>query len=254
MKREAIVMLLTVAMTFIMAGCGSREPQMDAVDTQVEDAVSENNEDESIEPVAPETETVEETQETSKEASEEESQQESDKPADDANADDEDVKEENKEKAKPEEKAQEEAPKQEDAPAPASAGNPATAGIGSVSVAGAAIVPGADFGALAPSLGTPTSYQTAINCEGLGEDKIYTFGGSKFYTQPNGVTDILYLVELSGGAKTSGGLGCGNTVDEIKAACGAPASDDGRILKYNVNGVTVDFYYSGNSINMVELY
>lgn len=76
-------------------------------------------------------------------------------------------------------------------------------------------------------LGDGYEYSEAISCTRDGYEKTYEYDGISIFTLPDEDGDIIYMIEITGGAyKTVRGIGAGSTMDELFAAYGEYFFDD----------------------------
>lgn len=136
-----------------------------------------------------------------------------------------------------------------------------TAALGSIKegdfgvmIRGQFVPVGADMGAYEPLLGTPDEYTAAKSCIENGDDKIYTYDGTKIYTYLTNGADYLSLIEIYGNGALPSGIHIGSARDEVTAAYGDGYIQEGDELLYELGGKTIGIEISSDTVSFIELF
>ncbi len=138
---------------------------------------------------------------------------------------------------------------------------PVAAAEGSVSegdyavvVKGALIPLGGDMRNYVGTLGDPDEFGSAKSCTEAGEDKVYTYGGTVIYTYITNGSDIISLIEVTGGEVLPSGIHIGSTKDEVIAAYGRNYTEEGSELLYELGGKTIGLQMTNDKVSFMELF
>lgn len=120
-----------------------------------------------------------------------------------------------------------------------------------------------DASKLLQVLGDDYEYYSAPSCAFIGEDKEFSYSCATVYTNPDGETDIWYLIVLTDDTlQTSRGIKVGDSLEDVVAVYGEQYYWDGEsVLAYSLSGDPDNsedpcmlFTVSNNTVMLIEIY
>ncbi len=108
---------------------------------------------------------------------------------------------------------------------------------------------------LLASFGDANETLYAPSCHFDGEDTIYYYDDFNIYSYTNGDDQVIYLIDLvSDKVSMSSGVKLGMTKDEAISILGEEYTDNGVIIRYDIDGVYFDLSIDeNNTISLIEV-